>query len=140
MTKENPMHKRLSRHTLFQLRNDIPIDFVIQNVLHIPFKMSEGYLRFLCPLCHEFNSAINHNANLATCFRCNKHFNPIDLLIAEKGISFNEAVSLLTLLLQNHPPDDISYQNLRDIHIDAVLQAFEAFFLTDSQTHKNAIP
>lgn len=94
------MHKRLSKLTLFQLRNDIPIDFVILNVLHLPFKFSEGFLRFLCPLCHEFNSATNPKTNLARCFRCHKNFNPIDLVIAEKNIPFRQAVDILLPLLQ----------------------------------------
>ena len=93
------MHKKLSRHTLFQLRNDIPIDFVIQDVLHIPFKISEGFLRFLCPLCHEFNSATNPKTNLARCFRCQTNFNPIDLVMAEKNIPFRHATDILLPLL-----------------------------------------
>ena len=94
------MYKKLSRQTLFKLRNDIPIDFVILNVLHLPFKFSEGFLRFLCPFCHEFNSATNPKTNLARCFRCQKNFNPIDLVMAEKNIPFRQAVDILLPLLQ----------------------------------------
>ena len=124
------MSRHFSLNLLFRIRNEIPVLLVITRILDIPSIISQGSLRFLCPLCSEFNSAINHKANLATCFRCNKNFNPIDLLIAEKGISFNEAVSLLALLFQNHPLDDISYQNLCAIQLDAVLQALEPFFFT----------
>ena len=96
------MKQRLSRLTLFQLRNNIPIDSVIIDLLMIPSKLSEGFLRFLCPLCHEFNSATNHKTNLARCFRCQKNFNPIDLVMAEKRIPFRQAADLLLPLL--HPP------------------------------------
>ena len=93
------MSQRLSRHTLFQLRNDIPIDSVITQVLMIPNKVSEGFLRFLCPLCLEFNSATNPNTNLARCFRCHKNFNPIDLVMAHMHIPFRQAADLLLPLL-----------------------------------------
>jgi hypothetical protein len=51
------MANRIPRQTLFLLRNDIPIDFIITDFLCLPCKISEGFLRFLCPLCQEFNSA-----------------------------------------------------------------------------------
>ena len=103
------MLQRLSRHTLFQLRNDIPIDFVISQLLQIPTKFSDGFLRFLCPFCHEFNSATNPKTNLARCFRCNKNFNPIDLVMAERLIPFRQAADLLLPLLpKSHPPPSSS--------------------------------
>jgi DNA primase len=136
------MPKRFSRNLLFRLRNDIPVDLVITRVLDIPSKTSEGYLRFLCPLCSEFNSSINPRANLARCFPCNKNFNPIDLVMAEKGISFSQAVSLLTPLLLNPPPDDISYDHLKDLQIHNALESFKHRFLgtSHSQGQKNASP
>ena len=88
---------------LFSLRNAIPIDSLIVDVLNIPHKHSEGYLRFLCPICSEFNSAINPKTNLARCFRCNKNFNPIDLVIADSGLNFKEAVDALVPLLAKYP-------------------------------------
>lgn len=105
------MANRIPRQTLFRLRNDIPIDFIITDFLNLPCKISEGFLRFLCPLCQEFNSATNPNTNLARCFRCKKNFNPIDLVMAEKGIPFRSAVDLLLPLLNPRskpaePPND----------------------------------
>ena len=97
------MAHRIPRQTLFLLRNNIPIDFVITDVLSIPNKISEGFLRFLCPLCLEFNSATNPKTNLARCFSCKKNFNPIDLVMAEKDIPFKTAVHLLLPIL-NPPP------------------------------------
>jgi len=88
---------------LFKLRNLIPIDLLIVDVLKIPHKHSDGYLRFLCPICSEFNSAINPKTNLARCFRCKRNFNPIDLVIAESDLSFTDAVdSLIPLLAKYH--------------------------------------
>jgi hypothetical protein len=98
------MKQRLSRHTLFQLRNDIPIDLVISDLLKIPSKVSDGFLRFLCPLCHEFNSATNPKTNLARCFRCQKNFNPIDLVMADRRIPFRLAADILLPLLHDTPP------------------------------------
>ena len=100
------MPRHFSRNLLFSLRNDIPVQFLITRVLDIPSKTSEGYLRFLCPICSEFNSAINPQANLARCFRCNKNFNPIDLVIAVRDCSFVDAVRFLQPLLhpKNPPP------------------------------------
>jgi DNA primase len=93
------MIKRYSKQTLFSLRNDISIDLVVTELLNLPSKTSDGFFRFLCPLCHEFNTATNPKTNLARCFRCHKNFNPIDLVMAEKNISFRQAVdSLLPLL------------------------------------------
>ena len=97
------MPHRIPRHTLFLLRNNIPIDFVISDFLRLPCKTSEGFLRFLCPLCQEFNSATNPNTNLARCFSCNKNFNPIDLVMVENDIPFKDAVNLLLPLLKPRP-------------------------------------
>lgn len=109
------MQKRFSRNLLFRLRNDIPVHLVITRFLDIPSKTSEGLLRFLCPFCSEFNSAINPQANLARCFRCNKNFNPIDLVIAVKHCSFVDAVRFLQPLLPRPPQTPpIPNQSLQD--------------------------
>ena len=107
------MSQRIPRQTLFRLRNDIPIDFIILDFLDLPRKMSEGFLRFLCPLCLEFNSATNPKTNLARCFRCKKNFNPIDLVMVDKGVPFKDAVRLLLPLLKPplktaNPPQPLS--------------------------------
>jgi hypothetical protein len=87
-----------SREELRKLRNEIPIDLVIAKVLEIPAKSSEGYFRFLCPLCREFNTATNPRTNLGRCFRCERNFNLIDLLILVRGYSFRQAVAYLRTL------------------------------------------
>ena len=81
------------------LRNGIPIDRVLA-VVDLPLKHSEGYCRFLCPLCGEFNTATNPRTNLARCFRCERNFNPIDLVMIVEGRTFLGAVDRLASLLE----------------------------------------
>lgn len=87
--------RRFSDQLLFALRNYIPIGMVIEKILGIALKKSHGALRFPCPWCGQFNTAINHSTNLARCFRCETNFNPIDMVMAVKNTSFVEAVTLL---------------------------------------------
>ena len=85
------MKRRFSADELFELRNSIPIDTLIKELLAIPAKTSEGFLRFLCPKCHEFQTATNPSTNLARCFHCGKNFNPIDMVMLVKESSFIES-------------------------------------------------
>ena len=80
---------------LRRLRNEIPITLVIAEFLKLPTKVSEGYFRFLCPLCTEFITATNPKTNLARCFLCEKNFNPIDMVMVAKQVSFSKAVDYL---------------------------------------------
>lgn len=89
------MANRYSKETLRMLRNEIPIARLISDFLRIPCKVSEGYFRFLCPLCSEFQTATNPRTNLARCFRCHKNFNPIDMVMVVKCCNFREAVQLI---------------------------------------------
>jgi DNA primase len=77
------------------MRNNIPISIVIADVLEMPSKTTEGYFRFLCPLCNEFNTATNPKTNLARCFGCRRNFNPIDMVMVVKRMNFKEAVEYL---------------------------------------------
>ncbi|MBM4027775.1 MAG: hypothetical protein FJ280_20600 [Planctomycetes bacterium] len=92
------MPRRYSPEMLRSLRNDIPIDKLIANVLGLPNKLSEGYFRFLCPICSEFNTATNPKTNLARCFGCEKNFNPIDMVMTVSHCTFVEAVEFLSSL------------------------------------------
>lgn len=94
--------KRFSAHLLRALRNRIPIADLISNDLNLPSKESEGYLRFLCPVCSEFNTATNPLTNLARCFRCSRNFNPIDMVMAVQECSFVDAVERLKNLLPKY--------------------------------------
>ncbi len=93
------MPQRFSPTFLRLLRNDISINALITSTLNIPFKHSENYLRFLCPLCGDFHTATNPKTNLARCFRCQKNFNPIDMVMTVNNCSFIEAVRFLEPLL-----------------------------------------
>lgn len=75
------MANRYSKEKLRMLRNGVPISRLISEFLHIPCKVSDGYFRFLCPLCGELQTATNPKTNLARCFRCEKNFNPIDMVM-----------------------------------------------------------
>lgn len=92
------MARRYSDELLRQLRNDIPIAQLIAEVLEVPSKISDGYFRFLCPQCSEFNTATNPRTNLARCFRCEESFNPIDLVMIVRSSNFTDAVRFLRRL------------------------------------------
>ena len=92
----------IARQRLRQIRNCVAIDRVLTEV-GLPVKRTEGYLRFLCPLCREFNTATNPRTNLARCFRCEKNFNTIDLVMLVENRSFLEAVHHLESLLDDCP-------------------------------------
>ena len=77
------------------LRNRIPIDTVIIDMLRLDIRHSDTLLRFRCPLCAGFHTATAPKTNLARCFDCEKNFNPIDLVIAVTNCSFVDAVERL---------------------------------------------
>ena len=89
------MTKRYSKQTLTMLRNQIPIATLIADFLDLPCKVSEGYFRFLCPACNEFNTATNPKTNLARCFACQTNFNTIDIVMLVKRYNFRDAVDFL---------------------------------------------
>lgn len=93
------MVRRIPNELLTKLRNDIPIEKLIAHTLKIPCKHSEGFFRFLCPICNEFNTATKRETNLARCFRCNKNFNPIDMVISCSGSNFLDTVKFLLPIL-----------------------------------------
>lgn len=93
------MGKHFSSQELYKLRNSIPMDVLIEKELVIPSKISEGIFRFLCPLCNEFQTAINPKTNLSRCFRCEKNFNTIDMVMAWHNTSFVNSVKYLQAIL-----------------------------------------
>jgi DNA primase len=86
---------RYTPDELYHLRNDIPIGRLITN-LDVPTKVADGDFRFRCPQCHEFNTAINPETNLARCFGCKENFNPIDMVMIVEGLPFRDAVEFLS--------------------------------------------
>jgi hypothetical protein len=98
------MTKRcFSSSQLYTLRNDINVQVLIQQTLRIPTRMSEGCFRFLCPLCNGFDTAVNPKTNLARCFRCEKNFNTIDLVMLIRQADFVHSVKFLQSI---HQKDD----------------------------------
>jgi hypothetical protein len=94
------MGKCFSSRELYRLRNLIPIDVLIEKELVIPSKISEGFFRFLCPLCNEFQTAVNPKNNLGRCFRCEKNFNTIDMVMVWHSIGFVDSVKYLQTILK----------------------------------------
>jgi len=92
--------KRFTDSELRHLRNEILVRGVIEILLQIPTKEVEGVYRFLCPTCYEFQTGLNLHINLARCFHCESNFNPMELLMADRGLSFSQSANLL---LQKEP-------------------------------------
>ena len=80
---------------LRMLRNDIPIDEVIVDLLNLEVQKNRKTISFRCPLCYNFHTATNHKTNLARCFDCQKNFNPIDMVITVGNCGFVDAVKIL---------------------------------------------
>lgn len=97
------MKKRFSPRELFELRNAIPVDMLIKDGLQIPSKISDGIFRFLCPICNEFQTSVNPATNLARCFRCERNFNTIDLVMSVRRSGFKESVLFLKPMLGKIP-------------------------------------
>ena len=97
------MNQRYPDDFLRRLHNEIPLQNVFR-VLEWPHKQRDGYFRFLCPLCQEFNTAVNPATNLGRCFRCEQNFNPLDFLIRVRGYDFRTAVAYLSTFLPPRPP------------------------------------
>lgn len=106
------MNERFPNELLRSLRNDLPIDWVLE-ILVVPVKISEGYVRFLCPGCAEFNTATNPRTNLARCFRCELNLNPIDLVMLVTRRSFVDAVEFLLELRQRRQRPDVTETDSR---------------------------
>ena len=89
------MTRRFSSQELSFLRNKIPIDHVIENLLCLPTRNSTGKQSFACPLCKGFDTSINYKHNLARCFECQQNFNPIELVMHQQHTSFVDSVKWL---------------------------------------------
>ncbi len=94
------MGKFFSSRELYKLRNSIPIDVLIEKELAIPSKISEGFFRFLCPLCNEFQTAVNFKTNMGRCFRCEKNFNTIDVVMTWQNTGFVDSVKYLQKIIK----------------------------------------
>ena len=121
--------KRFTHQELHALRNHIPVSSLIESVLDIPCRTIEGVFRFLCPLCGEFNTSVKSGTNLARCFRCQKNFNTIDLVMIVKKMDFLSAVRFLKRYHQNKPepepptPHTHGEQNRQPQHIGDIIKS-----------------
>ena len=105
--------KRFSKHELFKLRNSININMLINETLKIPSKASQGRLRFLCPVCSQFNTATKRETNLARCFRCARNFNTIEMVMETKNLDFIQSAQFLQgLLPENKSKEMIGNKSL----------------------------
>ena len=89
------MPQHYSSAFLRRLRNEIPINEVIVDLLNLEVRNEHKTFRFRCPLCCNFHTATNHKTNLARCFDCRQNFNPIDTVITVGNCGFLEAVEIL---------------------------------------------
>ncbi|MCP4233950.1 MAG: hypothetical protein GY770_10280 [Aestuariibacter sp.] len=92
------MSTHYTAHFLRMLRNQIPINEVIIDLLNLEVRNDHQLLRFRCPLCDNFHTATNHKTNLARCFDCKNNFNPIDLVMTVENCGFLDAVKILKRL------------------------------------------
>lgn len=104
------MGRRFSAEELYEIRNSIPINDLIRELM-IPSKVSEGFFRFLCPLCNEGQTATNPKTNLARCFRCEKNFNTIDMYMICRKSGFVESVRELKKLRKNYDRPNVINRN-----------------------------
>ncbi len=88
-----------TKQQLFQIRNDIDIDWLINDQLHLERQFNRIW-RFQCPVCQQFNTATQKKNNLARCFNCQQNFNTIDLVIYSKKVNFVPGVQFLLSLLE----------------------------------------
>ena len=96
-----------SSSQLYTLRNDIDVRMLIEKTLRIPCRETEGCFRFLCPLCITVDTAINPETNLARCFRCEKNFNTIDLVMLIRQADFVQSVKFLQAI---HQKNSVSHE------------------------------
>jgi len=89
-----------SSSQLYALRNQINVQMLIEKTLRIPSRATQGCFRFLCPLCNAFDTAVNPKTNLARCFRCEKNFNTIDIVMLNRQADFVGSVRFLQSILQ----------------------------------------
>ncbi len=94
------MTRRFSPEQLYALRNEIPIDLLIEKYLSIPCDRSgpigtKGRFRFACPLCGGFETSVLWEKNLGRCFACNKNLNNVDLVIHCMNVDFVESIRRL---------------------------------------------
>ena len=108
------MPEHYSKSFLKMLRNEIPINAVIQDLLNLKVRNTDQIFRFQCPQCFNFHTATNPETNLARCFRCQEQFNTIELVMACKQLSFVESVKFLKKYQDRFCPAQRNLNGLTD--------------------------
>ena len=126
------MTRRFSPNELSFLRNRVPVDRVIENLLELPTRRNHDKLSFACPVCGGYDTSINTAHNLARCFACRQNFNPIELVMHQLQIGFVESVKWLKSRLPATPAQNKASGNnpqpacLGDILVDVIPTSFHA--------------
>jgi hypothetical protein len=89
------MTRRFSSRDLSFLRNNIPINHVIETMLSVATGNKNGKPSFNCPVCRSADTSINAKHNLARCFECKHNFNPIEFVMHQCHMSFVDSVKWL---------------------------------------------
>ncbi len=89
------MKRRFSERRLRELRNEIPLEELIEEHLRMPVKRVSGRFRFSCPVCSGYDTSVLREKNLARCFSCKKNFNAIDLTMSLASLDFVATVERL---------------------------------------------
>jgi hypothetical protein len=97
------MIRRFSPRELTFLRNRVPVDCVIENLLELPTRRNHDKLSFACPVCGGFDTSVNTADNLARCFACQQNFNPIELVMHQLKIGFVDSVKWLKCRIPTTP-------------------------------------
>ena len=93
--------KPILAQRLWRIRDHLDLLVVITR-LEMPTKLRGTRVAFRCPQCRRFNTALSQRStNLGRCFPCHKSFNTIDLVTAERGWSFLDAVRYLESILDH---------------------------------------
>ncbi|MBU1387740.1 MAG: hypothetical protein KKE62_05985 [Proteobacteria bacterium] len=92
------MKKNYTKKEIWCFRNGIPITTLVLDILKIPSNKSYGYSRFRCPLCGIFNLVALPDRNIALCTDCETEFNPIDIVMKHKNVTFKPAIDFLDAL------------------------------------------
>ena len=100
-----------TKQQLFQVRNEIDIDWLINEKLPLERQFNHIW-RFQCPVCQQFNTATQKKNNLARCFSCQQNFNTIDLVIYSKKVNFEPSVQFLLSLLEKKTTSNGKIQHL----------------------------
>lgn len=130
------MSRRFTKEELFAVRNHLPIQVLIEQILKMPCHTIEGLFHFACPFCRGFETATKRETNLARCFHCEKNFNTIDLVMLSCKMSFVESVKFLKRCLERgkassavNPANNRYYARTRE---ETSLRELPAFASNDS--------